>query len=144
MGDLTGHLELSAPASVESIDLTHTLLEHLWQQNPQVDPACRLRVETAAIEVMANIVEHAFKHDGSLAETRGSRRLTTTLGVHADGVVVGFCDDGRPAEIDLSTVTMPDETAESGRGLAMALAAVDELVYDRRDGRNYWSLLCAI
>ena len=44
--------------------------------------------------------------------------------------------------IDLSSVAMPDELAESGRGLALAMAAVDDLSYEREGGRNLWRLTC--
>jgi serine/threonine-protein kinase RsbW len=33
-----------------------------------------------------------------------------------------------------------DSFAESGRGLAMAKAAVDVLTCERHDGDNYWTL----
>ena len=36
---------------------------------------------------------------------------------------------------------MPDETAESGRGLPLAWAVLDELGYERGDGVNVWTML---
>ena len=44
--------------------------------------------------------------------------------------------------MDLSTVIMPCADAESGRGLALALAAVDDLQYRNVEGRNVWGLRC--
>ena len=49
---------------------------------------------------------------------------------------VGTAD---PALLDLRHVEMPDEDAESGRGLAIALATLDELTHER-DGGNTWRL----
>ena len=37
---------------------------------------------------------------------------------------------------------MPDADAESGRGLALAAAAVDDMSYERVEGRNHWRLRC--
>lgn len=45
-------------------------------------------------------------------------------------------------EIDLSEVVLPADLAESGRGLAVASAAFDDLDYTRVGGRNRWRLLC--
>jgi serine/threonine-protein kinase RsbW len=37
--------------------------------------------------------------------------------------------------------SMPEPEAESGRGLPMAQAALDELSYERDDGRNVWTMV---
>ena len=44
-----------------------------------------------------------------------------------------------PALIDLGSVSMPGSDAESGRGLAIALATLDELVHETERG-NVWRL----
>ena len=44
--------------------------------------------------------------------------------------------------VDLSEVTLPDPDAESGRGLALALASLDHLEHRRDRGRNVWVLHC--
>ena len=53
-------------------------------------------------------------------------------------------DNGCPAELDLSRVTMPDEESESGRGLAMAMSALAELAFAHEEGRNVWDLRCEL
>lgn len=146
-------LELTAPAVAESLDLAHYLFEHLWAQHPEVSVLCRVRMETAALEIMGNIVEHAYTQDASsdsaaeseadTADGSGAgRRFRFTVAVRYPDVLVSFCDNGVPGSIDLSRVVMPDEDAESGRGLAMAIASVDEITYHNDGGRNYWSLRC--
>lgn len=146
-------LELTAPAVAESLDLAHYLFEHLWAQHPEVTVMCRVRMETAALEIMGNIVEHAYAQDvlpadggrseADHADSAGAgRRFRLTVAVRHPDVLVSFCDNGVPGSIDLSRVVMPDEDAESGRGLAMAIASVDEITYHNDDGRNYWSLRC--
>ena len=135
-----GRLELSAPAEPEIVDLVHAMLEQLWARYDDVGERDRTLFEMAVVEVLANIVEHAYRLD--LEHTDRQRRFEICVGVTDDELVAAFADNGQPMEIDLSNAAMPDELAESGRGLALASAALDDLSYDRSDGRNHWRLLC--
>jgi serine/threonine-protein kinase RsbW len=92
----------------------------------------------ALVEVVGNIVEHAFEADARAV----GRVLAVELRLTVDQVEALLSDNGLPAELDLGSVTMPGEDALSGRGLALAVAAVDDLRYERVDGRNHWRLLC--
>jgi serine/threonine-protein kinase RsbW len=141
--DVPGRLALSAPANPEMLDLVHAVLEQLWANHADVSKADRNRFETAVIEVLANIVEHAYELEpaGTLGE-QPARRFEIVLGTTDAELVASFADDGLPAELDLSSVGMPGEEAESGRGLALAAAAADDLSYERVDGRNHWRLVC--
>ena len=47
-----------------------------------------------------------------------------------------------PIALDLSDVAMPGDDAGPGRGLALAAAAVDDMAYERVEGRNHWRLRC--
>jgi serine/threonine-protein kinase RsbW len=144
-------IEVSVPARPESLELVHPVLEQLWAvyDVPALD---RMRFETAVVEIFANIVEHAFRSDppdapdgpDSPDAAVDGRRLELVVAVGPEELVATFTDNGLPVELDLSEVTLPDAEAESGRGLAMALAAVDELHYERRDGRNRWRLACRL
>jgi serine/threonine-protein kinase RsbW len=142
LDDLAGRLELAAPADPEMLDLVHALLEQLWASHPDVSETDRIRFETAVIEILANIVEHAFELDGEAGDTARVRRFDVSLGATDEELLASFGDNGLPIALDLSDVTMPDELAESGRGLALATAALDDLSYERVDGRNHWKLLC--
>jgi serine/threonine-protein kinase RsbW len=102
--------------------------------------ADRIRFETAVIEVLGNIVEHAYELDAAPADAL--RRFDVSLSATSDELVARFGDNGIPMAIDLSEVTMPGVDAESGRGLALAVAALDDLSYERVDGRNLWRLTC--
>ena len=138
-----GRLELSGPATPEMLDLVHAVLERLWADHADVSQGDRARFETAVIEILGNIVEHAYRLDPSDDENDGSaRRFDISLAATAEELVAAFGDNGMPVALDLSNVTMPDEDAESGRGLALAAAAVDDLSYERVQGRNHWRLLC--
>ena len=134
-----GRLELSAPATPEMLDLVHSVLEQLWAAHDDVAMADRVRFEMAVIEILGNIVEHAYEIDAADA---GNRRFDVTVAATDTELVAAFGDNGMPMAIDLSAVGMPDDLAESGRGLALAMAAVDDLSYEREGGRNLWRLTC--
>lgn len=142
--DVPGRLELSAPADPEIMDLVHAILEQLWANHADVSAADRFRFETAVIEILGNIVEHAYRLDpGSTASPLDqARRFDIALAATDEKLIATLGDNGMPVALDLSNVAMPDEDAESGRGLALAVAALDDLSYERVDGRNHWSLTC--
>lgn len=139
MTEHDGRLELSAPATPEMMDLLHAVLEHLWESRPDVAVADRVRFEMAVIEILGNIVEHAYEMDST---DTSSRRFDVSVAATESELVASFGDNGLPMSIDLSDIAMPDELAESGRGLALAMAAVDDLSYERVGGRNLWRLSC--
>lgn len=99
-----------------------------------VDEEARMQFEVAVAEIAANILEHAGGGDPVT--------FTLELGLSPDRLEARFTDDGTPARVDLRAVEMPDVFAERGRGLAIALAALDELEYRRRQGNNMWRLVC--
>lgn len=127
-----------APVEPESLDLVQDRLEQLWTRDESVAATDRIRFEMAVVEIVGNIVEHAFALD---ADARG-RALTVALTLTPDHIEAVLSDNGLPAAIDLGSVTMPEEDATSGRGLALAVAAVDEVRYERVEGRNHWRLVC--
>ena len=133
-----GRVEVSAPATPEMMNLAHDAIERLWSAHEGVGAVERIRFETAVVEILGNIIEHAYELDTS--DNPQTRRFDLALTVTDREVVAEFGDDGRPVALDLSAVSMPDDEAESGRGLAMAKAAVDDLSYDRVEGRNHWRL----
>lgn len=136
-GDPVAERALELPVELESVDRVQDALAELWEQDPTVAVVDRLRLETAVVEVVGNVVEHAYaagSHDGRVLEVH------LQLSTEVVGAVIS--DNGMPVELDLGSVTMPDEDAESGRGLALTLAAVDDLRYVRLGGRNRWTMVC--
>ena len=117
-----GRLELSAPADPAILELVHAMLEHLWQQDTAVSDRDRLRFETAVIEILGNIVEHAYQvdHSDAAPPAEESRRFDIRVSAGPQELVATFEDNGLPAELDLEHLAMPDDLAESGRGLALA------------------------
>lgn len=116
----------------ELLDAVHALLERAWAAHPEVGEVDRMMIVTAVGEIAANVVEH-----GATATV-----ASLSVAVDDDGVRVELWDDGDPLPADtVTSATMPDDPlAESGRGIALARDAMDELTY-RRDGeRNHWSM----
>jgi serine/threonine-protein kinase RsbW len=127
-----------APVEPQALDLVQDRLEEFWSRDESVSAGDRVRFEMAIVEIVGNVVEHAFAVD---ADTRG-RLLSVALRLDDERIEAVLSDNGLPAAIDLGAVTMPDEDAVSGRGLALAVAAVDEVGYERVEGRNHWRLVC--
>jgi serine/threonine-protein kinase RsbW len=123
---------LSAAVVPESLERVHAGLEELWRQADDVGLEDRIRFETAVAEVAGNIVQHSGAVSG---------HFEVELRADADRLEARFRDEGERVEVDLSAAHLPADLAESGRGLALTLAAVDELEY-RREGRtNHWRVL---
>lgn len=139
---LESRLELSAPATPEIMELVHAMLEHLWGTTPNISERDRTRFEMAVIEILGNVVEHAYAADNEDVPSKGTRRFDIAVGVTDGELMAHLGDNGLPTELDLSGVVMPNVLAESGRGLALATAALDDLTYERMQGRNLWDLLC--
>lgn len=109
-----------------------------WWDGLGIDDArLRFALETALAEVAANIVEHTARSD---QET--GRRYTVRLEATDQSLSAELTDNGLPVDIDLSAVTMADVEQESGRGLALAIAALDRLEHRHELGHNVWTLVC--
>jgi serine/threonine-protein kinase RsbW len=128
---------MEADVTMESLETVQDLLATWWDDIPDLAPRERFAFELAVIEIAGNIVEHTLAADGA-----PGRRFTLALVADDARLLATFEDNGRPAELDLSAVTMADVDDENGRGLALALASVDRVEYFRRDGRNVWELEC--
>lgn len=128
-------LALDAPARPEVLDALHDLLGRAWAQCPAVTGTDRMSVELAVAEIAANIVEHTAGTDEQIDMTAG-------VAVHSDRVEVDLSDSGDPVSVDFAAASLPDdELAESGRGLALARAVVDEVSYARDGELNRWRIM---
>jgi serine/threonine-protein kinase RsbW len=99
----------------------------------------RHQFEIAVIEVAANVIEHAY---GS----NNTGPMQIRLLAYEDRFEALLIDEGRPWEQgspEPHSASAPvDSLAESGYGLALAYATVDEVQYERTtEGRNKWHLV---
>lgn len=135
----TSRFALMAPLRPGTMDLIHELVAQACASEPPASMVDRIRFETAVIEVAGNIMEHSARIDPPHLEPR-----TFDIVMVSDPTTLSavFRDDGRPVELDFHAISMPDEDAEAGRGLALALAAVDEVTYERVDATNTWRITC--
>jgi serine/threonine-protein kinase RsbW len=121
---------ITVPAVPASLDRVHALLAEVWSTRPDVSDDDRMRFEIGVIEIAGNIVEHAA--------TPAPVDFHLVVEVHQDRLEARLRDPGRRLEVDFDKAAMPDSMAESGRGLAMVLAVVDELTYRHDGAENHW------
>ncbi len=133
-GESAHAYELGGLAVPESLNLLHELFERVRGDWPDVDETDLSMFETAIVEIHGNVVEHG--------RPPGKVVYAFALEVQPDRIV-GLLADTGSAVPDLSGLDgdPPDELAESGRGLWLAKATLDELDYVRIGDRNTWRLV---
>lgn len=130
---MTGEWVLDTITGPDTLDRIQQTLDQLWAQHPDASPTTRIHMDLAACEIGANIVKHAAA--GRPVQMQMQAEV-------CDGNVrVCFTDDGHPAPVDLDAVGMPSEMAEQGRGLALAVAVLDQLSFQRDSTINRWTLV---
>jgi serine/threonine-protein kinase RsbW len=133
MTESDGVSVIDVAAVPESIDLVQNTFEAWWSALGIDSMEVRFPFETA-------IVEHSIRADG--VEGVDGRRFQLELRAEDERLTAVFNDNGLPAEIDLSNVSMADLEDEDGRGLALALLSLESLDYTHEGGRNIWTLVC--
>jgi serine/threonine-protein kinase RsbW len=121
------------PGTPTCFDVVQDALVELWTDAEDVGPTDRMLFETALIEIVGNLVEHARRSDGQPVDVH------MQLLVHPDRVEARMRDDGVPSPVE-SAAEMPDQFAEGGRGLALA-SAVADLGHVREDDGNTWTII---
>lgn len=132
MTEATASRILEETTSPETMERIHTLLSDLFAECP-VDTMDAIQFELAVAEIGANIIEHAGAGNAV--------HLRLEVEVTPERIAARYSDDGNPARVDLDTVSLPDDFAERGRGLAIAVNVLDELAYRRSAGVNHWRLV---
>ncbi|MEO7722587.1 MAG: ATP-binding protein [Pseudolysinimonas sp.] len=117
----------------DSVDTVHDLLEDVWTDAPSIPAGDRLRFETALIELASNVIRHA---DGGSGVT-----CTLMIETFPDRIEATLSDSGEPGNVQLAEREMPDDLSESGRGIPLIQALVDELSYDRDGSLNRWHIM---
>jgi serine/threonine-protein kinase RsbW len=123
-------LELNTTTSPECLDRVHELFQQFWTEIPDIASTDRMAFETAVAEVAANILEHAARGQAVA--------LRVLLRADEEQVEAHLEDGGYPYDADSSEPVTDDDLPEHGRGLLMARAITDTLVYERDGGVNHW------
>jgi serine/threonine-protein kinase RsbW len=115
------------------VDAVHALLEAVWADAPDIPMMERFKFETALLELASNVVKHADGGSGLWC--------TLEIDAHSDSIQATVFDDGEPSDDRILVPRdMPDALSESGRGIAMIQALVDDLVYSREGTMNRWHI----
>ena len=83
----------------------------------------------AVDEASANVIKHSYQGDSG-------QRLTVTARSVEDGVEVEIQDNGAPFNPIDQPILPPDELRVGGRGMFLMQSVMDEVDYERRDGKN--------
>jgi serine/threonine-protein kinase RsbW len=134
-------LRLTLPGTVEGIRRALDEVAGLWSGHG-LPPALTWPVDLSLDEVLANVVQHAF--------AGGDREAQMELLVELDAAVTPpscelvVSDDGPefdPVAAPAPDTTLPiDEREVGGLGLELVRRLMDEVSYERRDGRNHLRL----
>jgi serine/threonine-protein kinase RsbW len=125
-------LTFTGPAGPECLDAIHHLLDRLWDAETGADDTDRAMFTTAVLEVASNVVAHNSP-DSSVS-------LSLFLSADSGMLRAELRENGSPAAVDIATASLPDDFAESGRGLALARMALDDFRYERAEELNRWQL----
>jgi serine/threonine-protein kinase RsbW len=123
-------MELTLPANPGSLEQVHNLLTEFLDRCADLGMHERIRFETAIMEIANNVAEYV-----------NTDVFTLTLADTGADLRALFRDAGPPLPFDPAERRLPDEMAESGRGIALACAAVDEVNYRHENHQNLWRLV---
>ena len=134
MGSEPGTKRVIGPATPALVDDVLDRLDALWSESPHVASDDRTLFTLAVSEVVTNIVQHADSFPNA------EITVDIALWVTADELRATVIDTAHPATIDWENISMPDQDSESGRGLAIATAALDDFEHTGGGAGNTWVL----
>lgn len=115
------------------VNTVHDFLVDVWGEAATVSDIDRISIETALIELAANVMQHADSDGAGLA-------CEFAIVIDDETIAITVRDTGEPGDIQLVGAEMPELDAESGRGLALINALVDDVAYSQEGGHNVWRL----
>lgn len=113
----------------QTVDDAHDFLHEVWTHHPELCSTDRMAVETIMSELITNVIQHNPNRE-VLCEVE--------ITVFGDRLVLQTWDTGNPLPEPPHRSPMPDEAAESGRGLALIHLLADQVDYSAESGRNTW------
>ncbi|TFD61516.1 ATP-binding protein [Cryobacterium suzukii] len=145
MANISTHtLTLVSPP--DDVNAVHALLETVWADATHVSATDRCSFETALIELASNVFRHADTGSGvtcglrlEVSDVSLDARLSDTGATSKELFAVKI-----PGSAGVDAREMPDGLSESGRGIALIQALVDELEYSRDGDLNHWHIVRAL
>ncbi|WP_166788320.1 MULTISPECIES: ATP-binding protein [Cryobacterium] len=130
MTDSDTTLALSTPP--DDIDTVQDFVQRVLEPHSDIVDIDRFAFETALVELASNVIQHAAAGTG----------ITCVLSIHADDheLSARISDTGTAGAVTLSGPVLPDDLAESGRGLALIQMLVDSVHFERVGDRNVWTI----
>ena len=95
-----------------------------------LDAQSAREVVLAVDEASANVIKHSYQ-----GECKQS--LTVSALYNEDGIEVEIRDNGNPFNPISQLRPPPNELRAGGRGMFLMQTVMDEVEYERRDGKNY-------
>jgi serine/threonine-protein kinase RsbW len=126
VGEVRIQVEMTLPCEAVSVPLTRRTVSAALAV-AGVESDCLAEVEVALSEACTNVLVHAG--------TGGAYEVVINISDHQ--MTMDVIDFGAGFGIREPGASMPDATAESGRGLALMRALTDEAVFDSVSG-NGW------
>lgn len=120
------------PAAIEAV---HMQLDSLWEHASFVPEVDRMTFATAVVEAACNVVQHAVPESADPVDL-GVDICIREKSLRAKVSAFGAADP----HLENKNHEMPEEDAESGRGLALIRALVTTVTFLRQDGTNTWVL----
>lgn len=114
------------------LDRVHALLAQAGARHPEIDATDLMLFHTAVIEIAANVVEHG--------RPEGEVRWQFVLTIDSSRISADLYDSAEAVTLDLQA-PMPELDAESGRGVPLAGALLDEITVERTADGNHWHLV---
>src|ERR1019366_2912365 len=120
----------SPPATLDAV---HDLLSTVWEKSPKVNLENQMRFETALIELVSNVFRHADTGDGVAC--------ALTIDISDMQIEAQWRETGDPGDFQLMEAIMPDELDESGRGIPLIQAMMDEFTFENQGEHNFWRIV---
>lgn len=119
----------------DGLETLHDSVQQLRERTGRsVDDRNLMLLEIALAEIGANVLMYGRK------PTSKDRTVEYRLRADAETATASFTDRGPPLHNQLKRA-MPAPMSETGRGLAIARKALDELGYERDGEVNTWRLV---
>ncbi len=137
----------SPPAERKILMMIESRLEHVSLVGMAVrgilkhavpDDVAAYKIEVAVTEAVNNAVKHAY-------DLEGGHRVEIEMSLSPHAVIFRICDDGKSMQFPEKTDIKydPDDLSrlpEGGMGIPLMKSIMDEVSYDRREGKNCLTL----